>query len=138
MSGRDGGRRPGTGRAVLILAALLASLPAAASGPGSGAQPERPAAVRVQGPPVLQLCRDWLMWESCRHYGRGIAIPDVIRVGDTFIVAFASNVKRIRFTVADILYTGGECHLIRGSAPRVTPPDRAMDMLIVRDCVPVE
>lgn len=98
----------------------------------------RPVAVRVAGAPVLQLCRDWLMWDSCRQYGRDIHVPDVVRTGDTFVIAFASNAKKIRFTVADILYADGECHLIRGSAPQNVRFDGPVDKLIIRDCSPLD
>lgn len=120
---------------IALLAAAGAIHPAAAT---TDTRPARPGAVHVAGEPVLQLCRDWLMWDSCRQYGRGIIIPDLVRVGDSFVVAFASNAKRIRFTVAEILYADGECQLIRGSAPRNSHPDRPSDMLIVKDCRPVD
>ncbi|MGQ9370052.1 hypothetical protein [Azospirillum sp. ST 5-10] len=123
-----------------VLAAVAGLALAAALPGGAAAQdaPARPAAVRVAGEPVLQLCRDWLMWDSCRQYGHGIRVPEEVRVGDTFVIAFASNAKRIRFTVAGIFYADGECHLIRGSSPQDVHPGHPVDMLIVRDCRPLE
>lgn len=120
----------------LILPALLALAgPAVAAAEAARMVP----AATTEGTAVLKLCRDWLLWDSCREYGR-IPVPKRIAVGDTLPIDFGSNAKSILFRIKSITLIDGQCRLLReGEAGEMLhDSSAAVDMLIIKPCGAVE
>jgi hypothetical protein len=103
----------------LALAAVcvgtLAALP-----PAARAEPL--AAVTVSSKGVLTICRNWILFRTCKSYDR-IELPERIAVGDAIHVSsFGSNPKDYTFHVVEIRPKGEGClllsHISRGHEDR--------------------
>lgn len=121
-----------------FLFAVLAML-AAGAGPTLAADGmSMPQAVSTPSTGTLKLCRSWVLWDSCREYGK-VEIPGEVAVGMTFPIDFGSNAKTINFTVKSITHDGGECRILRmgEDGHMLQSTAHPVDMLIVRSCRPV-
>lgn len=90
------------------LAALLAG---AALMPVPAAPAEPLAAVVVSGKAVLTICRNWIIFRTCKPYSR-IALPPRIAVGDKLDLTFGSHPKDYIFHVVEIRPKGEGCMLL--------------------------
>jgi hypothetical protein len=77
-------------------------------------------AIATPGRAKLQICRSWVMYNSCNEYGR-VDVPDRIGLGDQLPLAFGSNPKSMNFPVATIRFVDGVCTLY------AEPPDPDTD-----------
>jgi hypothetical protein len=132
--------RPAAARRHAMSASLLAVLAvlAAVASPALAQEPmSMPQAVSTPGTATLKLCRSWILWESCREYGK-VAVPGEITVGVTFPIDFGSNPKTINFTVKSITHDAGECRILRmgEEGHMLHSASHPVDMLIVRNCRP--
>jgi hypothetical protein len=92
----------------LALAAVCVGIVLA---PGPLALAAPPAAVTVTGKGVLTICRNWILFRSCKPYDR-IDLPSRIAVGDKLVVTFGSNPKDYVFHVVEIRQKGEGCLLL--------------------------
>jgi len=67
-------------------------------------------AIDTPGRGKLQVCRNWVMYDSCNEYGR-VGVPDRVAVGDKLFLEFGSNPKSMSFPVALIRFADGVCTL---------------------------
>ena len=72
---------------------------------------EKPAAVTVTGKGVLTICRDWLVFHTCKPYDK-IDLPPRVAVGDKLILTFGSNPKDYLFHVVEIRQKDEGCLLL--------------------------
>jgi len=95
----------------------MIQLPLAAVGAGIAlvlsplAVAEKPAAVTVAGKGVLTICRDWILFRSCKSYDK-IDLPPRVAVGDKLNLTFGSNPKDYLFHVVEIRQKGQGCLLL--------------------------
>jgi hypothetical protein len=96
----------------------IASLPfaavcvALAVAPSLAAPAEPLAAVTVSGKGVLTICRNWILFRTCKPYDK-IDLPPQIAVGDRVpLSAFGSNPKDYDFHVVEIRRKGDGCVLL--------------------------
>ena len=94
--------------AQLPLAAVCAGI-ALALGPLALAEP--PEAVTVTGKGILTICRNWILFRSCKPYDK-IDLPPRIAVGDKLDLTFGSNPKDYLFRVVEIRQKGEGCLLL--------------------------
>jgi hypothetical protein len=95
-------------RLLLPLAAVCAGI-AVLPHPTALADPL--AAVTVSSKGNLTICRNWLLFRSCKHYDK-IALPPRIAVGDTLDLTYGSNPKDYLFHVVEIRRKGDGCVLL--------------------------
>jgi hypothetical protein len=89
----------------LPLAALLAGATLIPS-------PAAPAeAVAVSGKAVLTICRNWIVFRTCKPYDK-IELPWRIAVGDRLELTFGSHPKDYLFHVVEIRPKGEGCMLL--------------------------
>jgi hypothetical protein len=70
------------------------------------------AAVTISGKGVLTICRDWIVFRSCKPYDK-IDLPPRVAVGDRITLsAFGSNPKDYVFHVVEIRRKGEGCVLL--------------------------
>jgi hypothetical protein len=92
----------------LPLAAVCAGI-ALSSSPAAFADPV--AVVTVSSKGVLTICRNWILFRSCKHYDK-IDLPPQIAVGDTLDLSFGSNPKDYHFRVVEIRPKAEGCLLL--------------------------
>jgi hypothetical protein len=98
----------------------------------AGALADELQAVATPGRAKLQVCRNWVMYNSCNEYGR-VSVPDRIAVGDQLYLEFGSNPKSMTFPVARIRFVDGVCTLFaRSETPE--SDERKLDKLTVETC----
>ena len=68
-------------------------------------------AVTTPGNGVLTMCRNWVVFRSCKPY-YGVAIPQRIAVGDKLKLTFGSNPKDYIFHVEHIRPKDGGCRIL--------------------------
>jgi hypothetical protein len=82
--------------------------------PGEGALAEPVAAVTVSGNAVLTICRNWILFHTCKSYDK-IDLPERVSVGDRLtLTSFGSNPKDYVFYVVEIRPKGDGCLLLSG------------------------
>ena len=86
-------------------AALTGAAPSAADAAGGV------AAVTTPGAGKLTICRNWLVYNSCRSYNR-VALPRRVAVGDKLSLTFGSNPKDYTFPVLLIRQQGTSCTIL--------------------------
>ena len=69
------------------------------------------AAVAVSGKGVLTICRNWIVFHTCKPYDK-IELPRRIAVGDRLDLTFGSNPKDYLFQVVEIRQKGEGCLLL--------------------------
>jgi hypothetical protein len=69
------------------------------------------AAVTVSGNAVLTICRNWLLFRTCKPYDK-IELPTQVAVGDRLDLTFGSNPKDYLFRVVEIRQKGEGCVLL--------------------------
>ncbi len=69
------------------------------------------AAVTVSGKGVLTICRNWILFRTCKPYDK-IELPSRIAVGDRLDLTFGSNPKDYLFQVVEIRQKGEGCLLL--------------------------
>ena len=92
----------------LPLAAACAGI-ALSTSPAARADPL--AAVTVSSDAVLTICRNWILFRSCKHYDK-IDLPPRIAVGDRLDLTFGGNPKDYLFHVVEIRRKGEGCMLL--------------------------
>jgi hypothetical protein len=92
----------------LPLAALCAGITLMLS-PAALAQPL--TAVTVSGKGVLTICRNWIVFRTCKPYDK-IELPTQVAVGDKLDLTFGSNPKDYLFQVVEIRKKGDGCLLL--------------------------
>lgn len=95
-------------RILLPLAAVCAGI-ALMPSPAAFADPL--AAVTVSGRGVLTICRNWLLFHTCKPYDK-IDLPQRVAVGDRLDLTFGSNPKDYLFHVVEIRQKGEGCVLL--------------------------
>ena len=101
--------------------------------PGTAALAEPIAAVRVSGKGVLTICRNWIVFRSCKPYDK-IDVPEQIAVGDRVtLTSFGSNPKDTVFHVVEIRRKGEGCVLLNEASKGREDDER----LEVPRCEPV-
>ena len=90
----------------LSLAAVCAGI---ALTPGVHAEPLAVVTVSDQG--TLTICRNWILFRTCKHYDK-IDLPPRIAVGDRLDLTFGSNPKDYLFHVIEIRQKGEGCLLL--------------------------
>jgi hypothetical protein len=93
----------------LPFAAVCAALVAAA--PGTAAFAEPVAAVTIAGTGTLTICRDWIVFRTCKPYDK-IELPGRVAVGDRLDLTFGSNPKDYLFQIVEIRQKGEGCLLL--------------------------
>jgi hypothetical protein len=68
-------------------------------------------AVAIDGKGVLTMCRDWIVYRSCKPYDK-IALPQRVAVGDRVRLTFGSNPKNYVFHVTQIRPKGDGCIIL--------------------------
>lgn len=89
---------------VAVCAGVFAALP-----PPARAEPL--AAVAVSGKAVLTICRNWIIFRTCKPYSR-IELPPRIAVGDKLDLTFGSHPKDYLFLVVEIRPKSEGCMLL--------------------------
>jgi len=98
----------------------------------AAAAQEAPHAIGTPGRAVLQVCRSWIMYDSCNQYGR-VDVPSQIAVGDELVLEYGSNPKSMTFPVRLIRFADGICTLY--SAPPAPGADETkIDKLTISPC----
>jgi hypothetical protein len=69
------------------------------------------AAVTVSGKGVLTICRNWIVFRTCKPYDK-VELPPRIAVGDQLDLTFGSNPKDYLFQVVEIRQKGEGCLLL--------------------------
>jgi hypothetical protein len=92
----------------LALAAFCAGI-AVVTGPAALAEPL--AAVTVSGKGVLTICRNWMLFRTCKPYDK-IDLPAQVAVGDKLDLTFGSNPKDYIFQIVEIRQKGEGCLLL--------------------------
>jgi hypothetical protein len=92
----------------LPLAALCAGI-ALMPSPAALAQPL--TAVTVSGKGVLTICRNWIVFRTCKPYDK-VELPTQVAVGDKLDLTFGSNPKDYLFQVVEIRKKGDGCLLL--------------------------
>jgi hypothetical protein len=78
-------------------------------GPVAGAEPL--TAVAVSGNAVLTICRNWILFRTCKSYDK-IGLPARVAVGDKLDLTFGSNPKDYLFHIVEIRPKGEGCLLL--------------------------
>jgi hypothetical protein len=117
-----------SGRLVWSAAWLIGAAVAGTDAPAD----ELLQAVTTPGRAKLQVCRSWVMYNSCNEYGR-VTVPDRITVGDQLFLEFGSNPKSMTFPVARIHFVDGVCTLYTRGA-QAEADEAKLDKLIVESC----
>jgi hypothetical protein len=79
---------------------------------GMEARADPIAAVAISGKGVLTICRDWILFRTCKPYDK-IDLPPQVAVGDRVpISSFGSNPKDYDFRVVEIRRNGEGCVLL--------------------------
>jgi hypothetical protein len=117
------------GHGIALLAWIVAGVAGAAV--TSHAQ-ETPQAIETPGRAKFQLCRNWLMFNSCNEYGR-VDVPSQIKVGDRLFLEFGSNPKSMTFPVALIRRAAGACTLY-SEPPGPDTDETEIDKLTIEPC----
>jgi hypothetical protein len=97
----------------LPLAAVYPALlcAALAMAPSTAAFAE-PAAVTISAQGVLTICRNWILFRSCKPYDK-IDLPPQVAVGDRITLSsFGSNPKDYVFHIVEIRQKGEGCLLL--------------------------
>jgi hypothetical protein len=68
-------------------------------------------AVTVSDKSVLTICRNWVLFRTCKPYDK-IELPPRIAVGDELDLTFGSNPKDYLFQVVEIRQKGEGCLLL--------------------------
>jgi hypothetical protein len=68
-------------------------------------------AVTVSDKGVLTICRNWIVFHTCKPYDK-IELPPRIAVGDKLDLTFGSNPKDYLFQVVEIRQKGEGCLLL--------------------------
>ncbi|HWK46647.1 MAG TPA: hypothetical protein VNT30_18140 [Stellaceae bacterium] len=79
----------------------------------------------------LTLCRDWLLFRTCKSYGH-VTLPPVVTTGERVLLTYGSDTKSYRFPVLRIVRTGAQC-LIYGETGDTVDQ---LDHLVVPACHP--
>ena len=103
----------GSGRPHLVLAAVLGTFLVIAAGPLTPAaandpDPRHPNAVRLTGDAVLTMCRSWVVFRTCKTYGR-VRLPEHVALGQRLPLQFGSNNKYYSLPVVRIVKEGDQC-----------------------------
>src|SRR5581483_4215064 len=69
------------------------------------------AAVTVSGKGTLTICRNWILFRTCKSYDK-IDLPPHIAVGDRLDLTFGGNPKDYLFHVVEIRRKGEGCLLL--------------------------
>jgi hypothetical protein len=89
-------------------------------------------AIDTPGRGKLQVCRTWIMYDSCNEYGR-VDVPNRVAVGDELFLEFGSNPKSMSFPVALIRFADGVCTLY--TEPPAPDTDEAkINKLTIEPC----
>ena len=80
----------------LPLAAVCAGI---ALSPTPAALADPLAAVTVSSKAVLTICRNWILFRSCKHYDK-LDLPPRIAVGDRLDLTFGSSIRRTTFSMS--------------------------------------
>ena len=70
--------------------------------------------IAVQGSARLTMCRNWLLYTSCKTHK--VLLPERIVVGDFIELKYGSNPKTYRFRVVLIRREGDVCVLLSGDS----------------------
>ena len=92
----------------LPLAALCAGI---ALTPSPAALAEPLTAVTVSGNSTLTICRNWIVFRTCKPYDK-IVLPTQVAVGDKLDLTFGSNPKDYLFQIVEIRQKGEGCLLL--------------------------
>ncbi|MGE0257712.1 MAG: hypothetical protein AB7T18_03050 [Alphaproteobacteria bacterium] len=92
----------------LLLPALCAGLFLA---PEPIARAEPVATITASSKGVLTICRNWIVFRSCKHYDK-VELPRRIAVGDRLDLTFGGNPKDYLFHVVEIRQKGEGCVLL--------------------------
>jgi hypothetical protein len=90
-------------------------------------------AIDTPGRATLQVCRSWVMYNSCNEYGR-VYVPGRIVVGDELFLEFGSNPKSMSFPVKLIRFADGICTLY-SDPPAPGTDESKIEKLTVAPCV---
>jgi hypothetical protein len=89
--------------------------------PSPPARAEPLASVTVSGKGILTICRNWIVFRTCKPYDK-IDLPPRIAVGDNLDLTFGSNPKDYLFHVVEIRQSGEGCvllsHISKGQEDR--------------------
>ena len=77
----------------------------------SGARAGAIEAVTISGDGVLTICRNWILFRSCKPYDK-MGLPRQISVGDKIDFTFGSNPKDYIFHVMEIRQKGDGCVIL--------------------------
>ena len=94
--------RYGSCAAIAVLGVAAALCPAAADTVG---------AVITHGRGELTVCRNWIVYRSCKPYDK-VKVPRHVSVGDKLTLSFGSNPKDYIFHVVEIRPKGTGCLLL--------------------------
>ena len=83
--------------------------PCLAPSPAALAEPLTAATVAGKG--VLTICRNWILFRTCKPYDK-IELPARVAVGDTLDLTFGSNPKDYLFLFVEIRQKGEGCLLL--------------------------
>jgi len=114
--------RPAAALAGLGLIGLAASAPAQ----------EALRAIDTPGRGALQVCRSWVMYDSCNQYGH-VGVPSRIAVGDELFLEFGSNPKSMSFPVKLIRFANGVCTLY-SEPPGPETDESKINKLTIASC----
>jgi hypothetical protein len=89
-------------------------------------------AIATPGRARLQMCRSWVMYDSCNEYGR-VGVPQQIKVGDQLFLEFGSNPKSMTFPVVLIRFAAGVCTLY-SEPPGPNTDESRINKLTVTPC----
>lgn len=85
------------------------------------ARAEAIEAVTISGKGVLTVCRNWMLFRTCKPYAK-IELPQQVAVGDEIKLTFGSNPKDYTFQVVEIRQKGAAClllsHISQGAEDR--------------------
>jgi hypothetical protein len=80
-------------------------------------------AIATPGSGTLTMCRNWLLFNSCRDYNN-VPLPSRIAVGDAVPLSFGSNPKDYAFPVKRITRDGDTCAVLSNAAGDSKTSDR--------------
>jgi hypothetical protein len=80
-------------------------------------------------PGSLTLCRNWLLFRTCKTYGH-IVLPKVVTTGGHVMVTYGSDTKSYQFPVTKIVRTGEQC-IIYGEPGELSDQ---IDHIVIPSC----